>query len=170
MKSPPSVLERALALLAASLLFAMMLLTFVDVIMRYLFNAPIKGSFEISETLMAILIFAGLPLVSRAGEHVTIDSVLRLTSSGVRRIMTLVAQVGCAAALVGMAWLLYLKANRFASAGDVTQSLKLPIAPVVYLMELLTVVTAGVHLAMAWRSLRRPPQSEYNADDNRSVL
>jgi TRAP-type C4-dicarboxylate transport system permease small subunit len=170
MKSPPSVLERALAVLAAALLFAMMLLTFVDVIMRYLFNAPIKGSFEISETLMAILIFAGLPLVSRAGEHVTIDSALRLASVAVRKFMTLVAQLGCAAALVGMAWLLYLKANRFASAGDVTQSLKLPIAPVVYLMALLTLVTAGVHLAMAWQRLRRPSNGELNPDDNRSVL
>lgn len=170
MKSPPSVLERALAVLAASLLFAMMLLTFIDVIMRYLFNAPIKGSFEISETLMAVLIFAGLPLVSRAGEHVTIDSVLRLSSAGVRKFMALLAQLGCAAALVGMAWLLYLKANRFASAGDVTQSLKLPIAPVVYLMAVLTLVTAGVHMAMAWQRLRRPSDGELNPDDNRSVL
>jgi hypothetical protein len=41
---------------------------------------------------------------------------------------------------------------------------------VVYLMALLTLVTAGVHLAMAWQRLRRPSNGELNPDDNRSVL
>jgi len=163
--------ERALEMLAAALLFSMMVLTFVDVVLRYVFNAPIRGSFEVSETMMAVLIFAGLPLVSRKGEHIAIDSVVRLAPPWLRRLSALAVQLGCAAALVGMAWLLWVKGLRFASAGDVTQTLKLPIAPVVQLMALLTLFTALIHVLLAWQGLRSPdagPQAA--AEDGGGVL
>lgn len=165
-----SLPERVLAMLAATLLFSMMTLTFVDVVLRYVFNAPIKGSFEVSETLMAVLIFAGLPLVSRFGEHITIDSVVRLAPPSLQRWGAVVVQLGCAAALVGMAWLLWLRAVRFANAGDVTQTLKLPIAPVVQLMALLTLLAALVHAVLAWQTLRRAASVPAQGTDSGGVL
>lgn len=163
--------ERALEMLAAALLFSMMVLTFVDVVLRYVFNAPIRGSFEVSETMMAVLIFAGLPMVSRKGEHIAIDTVVRLAPPLLRRVSALAVQMGCAAALVGMAWLLWLKGSRFAAAGDVTQTLKLPIAPVVQLMALLTLFTALIHVVLAWQALRSPePLSQAGQEDGGGVL
>jgi len=53
------------------------------------------------------------------------------------------------ALLAGMAWLLYRKAGSFAEIGDVTQTLKFPIAPFVYLMAFLTLATGVVHLVAA---------------------
>jgi TRAP-type C4-dicarboxylate transport system permease small subunit len=140
----------ALATVAGSLLFAMMTLTFVDVVMRYFFDAPIKGGFEITEMMMAVLIFAGLPLVSRKNEHVTIDAFDHFFPAAVRRALHVVIHLVCAATLVGMAWLLYRKAGSFAQIGDVTQTLKLPIAPFVYLMAVLTLATAVVHVTAAF--------------------
>ncbi len=163
--------ERGLEMLAAALLFSMMILTFVDVVLRYVFNAPIRGSFEVSETMMAVLIFAGLPIVSRKSEHIAIDSLVRLAPPLLQRMSVLAVQIGCAAALVGMAWLLWLKGSRFAAAGDVTQTLKLPIAPVVQLMALLTLFTALIHVVLAWQALRSPrigPQ--VTSEDGKSVL
>jgi TRAP-type C4-dicarboxylate transport system permease small subunit len=140
----------ALAAVAGSLLFAMMTLTFIDVVMRYFFGAPIKGGFEVTEMMMAVLIFAGLPLVSRKNEHVTIDALDRFFAASVRRVLHVIIQLVCAATLAGMAFLLYDKAGRFAEIGDVTQTLKFPIAPFVYLMAVLTLATAAVHLAAAF--------------------
>ena len=163
--------ERALEMLAAALLFSMMVLTFVDVVLRYVFNAPIRGSCEVSETMMAVLIFAGLPMVSRKGEHIAIDTVVRLAPPFFRRVSSLAVQMGCAAALVGMAWLLWLKGSRFAAAGDVTQTLKLPIAPVVQLMALLTLFTALIHVVLAWQALRSPePGPQAANEDGGGVL
>lgn len=158
--------ERALEMLAAALLFSMMVLTFVDVVLRYVFNAPIRGSFEVSEAMMAVLIFAGLPMVSRKGEHIAIDTVVRLAPPFLRRVSALAVQMGCAAALVGMAWLLWLKGSRFAAAGDVTQTLKLPIAPVVQLMALLTLFTALIHMVLAWQALRSPEARSQTANED----
>jgi TRAP-type C4-dicarboxylate transport system permease small subunit len=66
-------LDRTLGAAAAVLLFGLMLITTADVIGRYIFNWPLRGAFEITELLLLALIFAGLPLVSRADEHVTLD-------------------------------------------------------------------------------------------------
>ena len=60
------------------LLFMMMVLTFADVVARYLINRPIRGGFEITELTLLVLIFAGLPLVSHADEHVTMDFIDRI--------------------------------------------------------------------------------------------
>jgi TRAP-type C4-dicarboxylate transport system permease small subunit len=142
--------DLALAAVAGGLLFAMMTLTFVDVVLRYFFNAPIKGGFEVTELMMAVLIFAGLPLVSRKNEHVTIDAFDRFFAARVRAALHVVIHLVCAATLVGMGWLLYRKAGNFAEIGDITQTLKFPIAPFVYLMAALTVATAVVHVAAAF--------------------
>ena len=56
-------LEASLGLVAAIALFAMMALTFADVIGRKLLNASIPGSLEVTELLMLAVIFVALPLI-----------------------------------------------------------------------------------------------------------
>jgi len=60
-------------LLAAVALFAIMVLTLVDVSGRKLLSSSVPGSLELTELLMVVVIFAGLPLVSLRGEHVVFD-------------------------------------------------------------------------------------------------
>ena len=67
------VVAPALGALAALVLFAMMMLTCVDVIGRYFFSRPIFGGFELTEMMLAAMIFLGLPLVTLRNEHVTVD-------------------------------------------------------------------------------------------------
>ena len=142
-----SWLDRALGATAALLLSALMLLTTVDVISRYLFNWPLRGAFEVTELLLLSLIFAGLPLASRAGEHVTLDFIDRALTPparhGLRRLMDLV----CGVILLGLAWRVWVKADKIAAYGDTTEVLRLPVSPFVYVMALMVAVTAVVHLA-----------------------
>ncbi|HJO85999.1 MAG TPA: TRAP transporter small permease, partial [Rhodospirillales bacterium] len=72
--------------MANLVLFAMMVLTFVDVWARYGFNAPIPGGFEITEYLLVILIYAALPLVTARDEHVTVDVLDSLIPEAITRI------------------------------------------------------------------------------------
>ena len=80
-------LDGLLGAIGAVVLFGMMALTFVDVIMRYVFNASLRGAFEITELMMVILIYAGLPVVSRHNLHVTTDLIDRFLSPRVRRVL-----------------------------------------------------------------------------------
>ena len=63
--------ERALAGVAGAALFAMMALTFADVIGRYGFNHSIFGAAELVEFLMVVVIFAGVAVVTPADRHIT---------------------------------------------------------------------------------------------------
>jgi len=59
--------------LCALLIFTMMMLTFADVIGRYVFTAPIFGAAEMIQFLLAMTIFAGLSLVNAYDDHITVD-------------------------------------------------------------------------------------------------
>ncbi len=138
---------------AAIILFGMMALTFVDVFMRYIVGVSIRGSFEITELMMVILIFAGLPLVSRKDEHVTVDLVEYLFPTRVRIALRVIAHVVCGALLLGMSWLMWRKAGEIVGYGDVTAALRVELWPYVYFMCALALVTALIHF---FRAFRRP--------------
>jgi TRAP-type transport system small permease protein len=54
-------------------LSAMVGLTFADVVGRRLFGTPVFGANDITEHLMAIIVFAGLPLLTAQRGHLSID-------------------------------------------------------------------------------------------------
>ncbi len=128
-----------------------MLLTLFDVSGRKLIDTSVPGSLELTELLMVLVIFAGLPLVSLQGEHVVFDSLDSLLPKALRRVQQAAVNLLCAAALGGIAWLVWIKAGQMAEYGDVTAQLRLPLGPFVYLMGLLCGVTAAVHLLLVWQ-------------------
>jgi TRAP-type C4-dicarboxylate transport system permease small subunit len=135
--------------LAAAALFAIMALTAVDVVGRKFFAASVPGSLELTELLMVAVIFAGLPLVSLQGEHVVFDTLDSHLPPWLLRVQRAVIDGLCAAALAGLAGLLWLKAGQMASYGDTTAQLKLPVGPFVYAMAVLCGLTAAVHAVLA---------------------
>jgi len=66
---PPASLGRAgriLGIIAGAMIMGMMVVTTVDVIGRDVFNRPLLGAFEVTEILMGLVIFAGMPLATAA--------------------------------------------------------------------------------------------------------
>ena len=97
-------LDRALGLAAALLLFCLMALTTADVIGRYILNAPVRGAFEITELLLLALIFAGLPLASRADEHVTLDFIDMVLGEQGRLFLRRLVDFLCGIIVLALAW------------------------------------------------------------------
>ena len=141
--------ERADAVLgvaAAGILFALMLLSFVDVVMRYLFNRPIRGGVEVAEMMLLVLIFAGLPLVSHADEHVSMDFIDRMLPPRAAELLARAVHAVCAAVMFFLTWQVWLKAGKVAAYGDVTDVVRIPVAPFVYFMAVMTILTGLVHV------------------------
>src|ERR1700745_1222094 len=95
-------LDHGLGAAAAVLLFSLMVLTTADVIGRYIFNWPIRGAFEITELLLLALIFAGLPLASRADEHVTLDFIDMLFGPAGRLLLRRLSHLVCGLLMLGL--------------------------------------------------------------------
>ena len=123
-----------------------MLLTFVDVVARYLFNRPIRGGFEMTELVLLVLIFAGLPLVSHADEHVTMDFIDRMLPERAVAILIRVVHALVAAVFFFLTWQVLIKAARIAGYGDTTDVLRITVGPFVYFMAAMIFVTALVHV------------------------
>ena len=109
-----------LGYVAGILLFCLMTLTCVDVIGRYFFNMPVTGGFELTEMMLAALIFFGLPLVTIRNEHVMVDLLDPVTPDWLLRIQHIVSCLVCAVASGYLAWRLWLRASNMAAAGETT--------------------------------------------------
>ena len=142
-------LDRILGLAAAVILFGLMLLTVADVVSRYIFSWPLRGAFEITELSLLVLIFAGLPLASRSGEHATMDFIDALLGERGRRAIVRLVDLFCGFVILGLAWQVWLKAGKIAGYGDTTDSLKLPVGPFVYFMAVMVAITGLVHMFKA---------------------
>ena len=65
----------ALAVLAGLVLAVLTLLTFVDVVLRYVFTRPIPGAQDVQAVAMIIVLFLALPLVTRMDGRIVVDLV-----------------------------------------------------------------------------------------------
>ena len=65
--------QRAVSTVLVVSLSIMVALTFVDVLGRRFFNTPVFGATDITEHLMAVIVFAGLPLLTARRGHLSID-------------------------------------------------------------------------------------------------
>jgi TRAP-type C4-dicarboxylate transport system permease small subunit len=148
--APAKVWERrvdaALGIAASILLFCLMLMTFADVVARYLFNRPIRGAFEITELLLLVLIFAGLPLVSHADEHVTMDFIDRMLPAPALTPLVRAVHGLVAAVFFFLGWQVLIKAARISQYGDTTDVLRIAVGPFVYFMAATILLSGLVHL------------------------
>jgi TRAP-type C4-dicarboxylate transport system permease small subunit len=145
----------ALGYIAAAVMLCLMVLTCVDVVGRYFLNSPLWGGFELTEMLLATLIFAGLPLVTLRGDHVTVDLFDPVTPDWLFRIQHAVA---CAIGFTCtgyLAWRLWLRAEHMDRAGETTAQLKIKLAWLTYSMSVLMAITAVALLLLAFSRARR---------------
>jgi TRAP-type C4-dicarboxylate transport system permease small subunit len=61
--------------LASAALIVMMLVTIADVFLRYVFNSPIRGSYDLVETMMVVFVFHGMSTAFLQRRNIVIDLV-----------------------------------------------------------------------------------------------
>lgn len=126
MKPMRSSIEQGVGLLLITLLALMVALTFADVIGRRLFNTPVFGAHDITEHLMALIIFAGLPLLTAQRGHLSVDLFDRwLLQPGWRAWHKAVD--GLIAAVLGLiAWEYALAVGEAQAINEVSSALTIP--------------------------------------------
>jgi len=88
-------LERLEEGLIAFLLAAMTIVTFVQVIARYVFNYSFSWALELVTYLFAWLIFLGIPYGVRVGSHIGVDALVRKLGGATARFVGAVAAALC---------------------------------------------------------------------------
>lgn len=135
---------RILSTAAGSMILIMMVVTTVDVIGRDVFNAPLFGAFEMTEILMGLVIFAGMPGTTAAREHITVNLVENLVSRRVRFVQAGLGDVLCAAVAGVMAWRIFQRGLGLIEARETTMMLGIGRGYVALIMAVLLAATALV--------------------------
>lgn len=147
--------SRPLELLGAASLMALMLVVFVDVGGRSLFNRPLPWGTELLEVVLGAMIFCIYPLLAWRGTHITVD--LIPVRPAVKRVQVVLANVvGCVVFLI-IAWCVGRQAIRSTGYGDASALLQIPTGIVLWCMCVLSVATAAAFLVVAKRSLAGEP-------------
>lgn len=117
-------LQLKLSMLA---LVAMMTIIVADVFMRYAFNAPIPGTYDLVGILLAIMVFFGLAKVISERAEITIDLVDSLVPPIVVRLLMMIASLVALGVLGFIFWSMIgpmISAHRY---GDRSLELNLPV-------------------------------------------
>lgn len=142
-------IRRAVETVMALFLLAMVALTFADVIGRRLIGKPIYGANDLTEHLMALVVFAGLPLVTAAGAHLTIDLLDNLVSKPWMAWWRVLISVLVTAVLAVTAWLFIKHGLNASRISEVSQALRVPRAPLYFFMGLSCALSAMAALIIA---------------------
>ncbi len=98
-------LDRLEEWIVVLMLAAMTGLTFVQVVLRYVFNSGFTWALELTTIFFAVMIFVGMSYGVRVGAHIGIDALARLMPPPLRRAVSigvvLLCLVYCGIVLVG---------------------------------------------------------------------
>ncbi|MBY6198147.1 TRAP transporter small permease [Vibrio hangzhouensis] len=146
-------LYHLLSLFACIQLAALMLVTCIDVVGRYLFSSPLVGSVELTEILLGSLIFTSLPLVTWRKEHISVDLMEGMLPKQIRSLRDILFNLAVSISLFAIGtkvWSLAARSHRYE---EVSEYLEIPVYYLTYFLAItcwLTSVTClvliGTHL------------------------
>jgi len=148
----------------AAAVFGMAAWTFIDVIGRYFFNAPIPGSFEIVGLILGIAMIGAFPLVSFGERHITVGLFDGFIKGSARLYRNFFVRLGTAGMAAFMAERLYAAAIDEWANDFVTENLGISRSPLLIAMAVICAVTAIGMVIIAVRNFRREPNPAESVD------
>lgn len=148
------LLFRLLLWLAAGMAFVMMVLTTLDVVMRYVFNSPVRGAFEMTEIMMGLMVFAAAPAMTWAGENICVTLLSERFPPRFGRVIQSLCDLTCAVMAALVTWRLWRHGARLLTSREITMELAIPKG---YIAQAMAVGMALVALAFLLRVLRGAP-------------
>ena len=148
------MLDRSLGLVVALIMFFMMVLTFIDVVGRQLFDSPVPGGGELTEIALGFVVYIGLPLVCLRREHITIGLMAGIFKGRVRQMQHVLLNLIFAAVTFIWARQVWVQADSLAAANNELMFLKISIYPFVYIMSGFAFFAMLIFLFLAWCYIR----------------
>ncbi len=112
-------------------LLLMMFLTVGDVVGRYFFNAPISGTFELTNFMLALVVFFAIGYTQVRRGHISIDVVVSRFSPRAQAVIDSITYLFSLGLFSLVAWQSAVYASRLFEGHNVSGVLSLPVYPFV---------------------------------------
>jgi TRAP-type C4-dicarboxylate transport system permease small subunit len=126
------IVSRVLGYVTSSFLILLMMITVIDVFLRFFFNSPITGTTEISQLMMIMIVFPALGWAAIDRVHIRVDLLVRQLSirpSAVVNSITLLIALGV---YIIITWRSFLESS---VVNRQTSLIHLPFAPFYWVMS-----------------------------------
>lgn len=141
-------------LLAGILLGSVVLLTFFEAGLRYLFNTQIPDAYSFSGYAQGVAIFWGIASATYAGRHICIDILWDAFDRAGKLRIDIAAALVSGVYLVVLSWMTIEKVMRSKSSFEVTNELRVPVWLFLAVGAAGIVCAAVLAFVRAWRLAR----------------
>lgn len=118
-------------LVAGFILLAVMVLVVANVLLRYLFNAPIAGTLELTEGALPLIIFLSLAMTQYEGGHIKVILLTRNLSDKLQRALVVFAMLAGATLFAWASYAGWISAGKSFAIGEIERgSIRYPLWPV----------------------------------------
>jgi len=127
-----NVITQAAALISIIVIFAMMMMTVLDVFGRFVFNKPISGTFELTRIALAMIVFPALGLAQLEKENIGITIVYDRLPMPVQKFLDVLIAIVSLALFSVVFWQMIKHAQRTRASGLITSVLRMPVHPWIF--------------------------------------
>ena len=147
--------SRIVNIVGAIVLAIMMFLVAADVTLRYAFNLPIRGSVELVELMMIVVVFLAVAYTASQKGHVSIELVVSRFPQRVQAVLDVFTSILSLGFIVLIIWRSMARGYTMWVDDHVTIVLAIPISPFLYIIAFGCVLLAIVLLANILESISR---------------
>ena len=163
-------LDRLEEWIVVLMLVAMTGLTFLQVVLRYVFNTGLTWALEMTTVFFAVMIFVGVSYGVRLGAHIGVDAIVRLMPRALRRATSIVVVLLClvytGTVIVG-AW---VYVSKMKMVGVELEDLPIPVWVVRSILPLGYALMAFRFLQVLWQLVTGKSDSLHLADEVAEAL
>jgi len=135
------------------ILALMVFLVTVDVVLRYLFNRPLKGSYELIEFMMILVVFFGLAYTQIRKNHLSINLLMPRFSKETQAVVRSATYLLCLAGFLLITWRSIGHAEFLRMKGTTSGVLFIPNFPFMWVVAFGSALLCLVYLTDLLRSL-----------------
>ncbi len=149
-----SIISARLVDISSVITVLLVLLVVADVLLRRLFNAPIRASTELSTLGFSIIVFLPLAWAAMKGVHVELDFLVNKFPKKARLGIEVVIMVLTTIMLGLMSWRIFVQGTRLQAANQVTVLLRIPLYIFAYLAAFGSIMLTLAFFIKFVRSIR----------------
>ena len=133
-----------LAVVSGLILLALIGLTFVDVVLRYIFSAPFLGAKDLLQMGMVMVISLAFPFTWRFGGHIVVDLIPDYGVEALTRTRDSVVRLIGMLIFALLAWRAWIRADDAALFNEATNMIEVPFQPFFWVLAIAAAFQAVV--------------------------
>jgi TRAP-type transport system small permease protein len=134
------------AYIGAGVLGALVLMLMYSILARRLANAPLMGSYEMTQLGLMLIAFTMLALDSLHGESMIVEIIVERLPQRARKITAVVIHLLSTGILGILTWQLVVYGEKIRGFGQTTSTLGIPLTPFVYVAAFGTLLLTVIYL------------------------